>query len=101
MTGDEIVTSLNEKFFVAGVTDDGFTNSTRVCWLDINGETFCCETFRNFRKRFPRKQLIDGRMQNVGSFWLKHKRRRQIDSPTLFRESEEKLHRKSLESSSK
>jgi hypothetical protein len=81
MTPDEIIDSLNEKFFVGLLSDDGSSVYTRVCWIDdlqdISGQTIvCCESFTEFRKRFPKKQLIDGKLRNIGEFWLRHPRGR-------------------------
>jgi hypothetical protein len=82
---DEIISDLNATFFVASVTDDGYTVYTRVVFEDAEGN-LCCESFRSFRERFPVKRFINDRVRNIGSFWLKNPRRRTLDSPILFRE---------------
>jgi hypothetical protein len=84
MTPDEIIDDLNRKFFVAHVRDGGFSVYTRVCWQaevqNVPGQLIlCCETFTAFRKRFPKKQLIEGKLRNVGDFWLRHPRRQPCD----------------------
>jgi hypothetical protein len=84
MTPDQIIEGLNQKFFVAQVQDEGGSTSyTRILWRGIDG-VFSCETFRDFRKRFPIKQLINGKLWNVGNFWLHHPRRRQVEE-TFYR----------------
>jgi len=83
MTADEIIADLNTKYFVGQVTSGGACY-TRVVVEDVDGNLYC-ESFTEFRKRFPEKRLINGRMQNVGSFWLKNPRRRQQDQ-IIYRE---------------
>jgi hypothetical protein len=83
MTADEIIDDLNRKFFVGFVTDGDCVTYTRVVWEDaIQNIPGClilrCESFTAFRKRFPKKQLLNGKLRNVGDFWLRHPRSRKI-----------------------
>jgi hypothetical protein len=83
VTPDEIIDDLNSKYFVGLVRDRwGLDTYTRVCWedciQDVPGTTVVdSQTFGAFRKRFPVKRMINGKLQNVGNFWLRHPRRRQ------------------------
>jgi hypothetical protein len=91
VTPDEIIDDLNQKFFVALITySSGFVREC-ICRVihedaiqDQEGVRLShAETFTAFRKRFPKRQMIDGKLQNVGDFWLRstRARRENKDSP--------------------
>jgi hypothetical protein len=94
-TNAEVVRDLNQKFCVAVVNMEELRRArfpTVVLVLDPDtDDVLGFESFPKFKRRFPIKLLIDGKLQNAGDVWLNHPQRRQEQAVIfLVKESQSK-----------